>query len=59
MLRLSSQTVYKLIKDGDLSAVKVGNQWRFDPEHIRGWLAQHRFIPTDGSSNPKKEDHHG
>ncbi len=38
LLRLSHQTVYKLIQDGILIAVKIGNQWRFEKKKIEEWL---------------------
>ena len=37
-LRFSRKTVYKLLKKGDIPAVKIGNKWRFDKEVIDKWL---------------------
>ena len=33
-LKLSKITIYKLIKNGDLPAFRVGNSWRFDRDKI-------------------------
>jgi len=34
LLRVSPQTVYKLIAAKQLPAIRVGGTWRFDPERI-------------------------
>jgi len=39
LLRVSAQTLYKMLEQGEIPAVKVGSQWRFDREKIRAWLA--------------------
>jgi len=41
-LRLSKPTLYKLIKKGKLPASKVGHQWRFDKDELKGWLKRSR-----------------
>ena len=38
MLRLSRQTLYKMLKEGSIPAVKIGSQWRFEQEQVRTWL---------------------
>jgi excisionase family DNA binding protein len=40
LLRVSAQTLYKMLDNGEIPAVKVGSQWRFDRERIRDWLQQ-------------------
>lgn len=37
-LKLSSQTLYKMVRQGEIPGVKVGNQWRFDPSQVHAWL---------------------
>jgi len=37
-LRFTRKTIYKLLKRGDIPAVKIGNKWRFDRERIDKWL---------------------
>ena len=39
MLRVSSMTVYRLIKAGDLPAVRVGRSFRVLPADVDGYLA--------------------
>ncbi len=45
LLRLSPQTVYKMLDGGEIPAIKVGSQWRFDPKEIQTWLAGQRTEP--------------
>jgi excisionase family DNA binding protein len=47
MLRVSSQTLYKMLEQGEIPAVKIGSQWRFDREKIRVWLEGRADEPTD------------
>jgi len=37
-LRVTSRTIYRLIKAGDLPAVRVGRQWRFRQSDLDAWL---------------------
>jgi len=39
MLRVSSMTVYRLIKAGDLAAVRVGRSFRVRDTDVDGYLA--------------------
>ena len=39
-LRFTKKTIYKLLKQGSIPSVKIGNKWRFDKEKIDGWLHQ-------------------
>ena len=47
MLRLSQQTVYKLVNEGAIPAIRVGTQWRFDPAEVRAQLlgSRQRNVP--------------
>ena len=49
-LRLHEQTVYKMAKNGDIPAFKVGNRWRFIQDDIDAWLRARRDsgIPAGG-----------
>ena len=38
-LQLNLKTVYRLVKAGQLPAVRVGRQWRFRRRDIDAWLA--------------------
>jgi excisionase family DNA binding protein len=37
-LKVTSRTIYRLIKAGDLPAVRIGRQWRFRQSDLDAWL---------------------
>jgi excisionase family DNA binding protein len=37
-LRVHPSTIYKLVKNGELPAFRVGTDWRFNFETIDRWL---------------------
>jgi len=39
LMRVSTMTVYRLIKAGDLAAVRVGKSYRIRDEDVDGYLA--------------------
>lgn len=47
LLRVSAQTLYKMLEHGDIPAVKVGSQWRFDRDKIRAWIEERAADPSD------------
>ena len=49
MLRVSPQTLYKMLDRGSIPAVKVGSQWRFVRDEIRTWLATQGTDSEQGS----------
>ena len=44
-LAVTPQTVTNLIREGDLPGIKVGKQWRVDPDQFQRYL-QHGGTPT-------------
>lgn len=38
LLHLDRVTIYKMVKDGELPALRVGGQWRFSEEAVGVWL---------------------
>ncbi len=50
LLRLSPQTLYKMLEQGEIPAVKIGSQWRFDREQLRSWLESHG---ADADAHPQ------
>jgi len=40
-LRFTKKTIYKLLKQGSIPAIKIGNKWRFDKAVIDRWLHQY------------------
>jgi excisionase family DNA binding protein len=51
LLRVSAQTLYKMLDNGEIPAVKVGSQWRFDRDRIRDWLQQRSSEGSAGSDS--------
>jgi excisionase family DNA binding protein len=45
LLQLDRVTIYKMLKDGTLPALRVGGQWRFSAEAIDSWLKGQRGEP--------------
>lgn len=41
-LKITPRTIYRLIRDGELPAVRVGRQWRFRRSDLDAWLEQQR-----------------
>ena len=39
-LRVTEKTIYRLLKQGNIPAARVGRSWRFDKEAIDKWLYQ-------------------
>ena len=39
-LRFTRKTIYSLLKQGKIPAIKIGRKWRFDREIIDKWLRQ-------------------
>ncbi len=37
-IRVHKSTVYRMLKQNRIPAIKVGNQWRFKKERIDRWL---------------------
>jgi len=40
-LRFTRKTIYRLLKQGSIPAVKIGNKWRFDKTAIDRWIQQY------------------
>lgn len=38
ILRISNSTVYRLIHDLNLPAIKIGKMWRFEISQFENWL---------------------
>ena len=46
LLQLDRVTIYRMVKDGELPALRVGGQWRFSSEAIDAWLQSQRGEPA-------------
>jgi len=54
-LKLSSQTLYKMVRQGEIPGVKVGNQWRFDTAQVQTWLVEKNgTVAANGTSETAK-----
>lgn len=40
-MRVSTMTVYRLIKSGDLHAIRIGNRYRVRETDVHGYLDEH------------------
>jgi excisionase family DNA binding protein len=49
LLQLDRVTIYKMVKEGELPALRVGGQWRFSAEAVNAWLEQHDSDGHKGS----------
>ncbi len=45
LMRVSNMTVYRLIKSGELSAVRIGNRYRVRESDVHRYLDEH-YIPA-------------
>lgn len=46
LLRVSTQTIYNMIKDGRLNAIKIGREWRFMRKDIQSILTSNSAYQT-------------
>lgn len=61
-LKISKETVYKMAQRGDIPAIKVGTQWRFESSAVDVWLRSHsnqktaKHTPRAKKSNETSHD---
>lgn len=53
-LRLDRRTLYRLIKENRIPAIKVSGQWRFRKEQIDDWLENQQNLPRQDLLPKKK-----
>ena len=41
-LKVNPRTIYRLIKSGELPAVRIGRQWRFRQTDLDAWIDRQR-----------------
>ncbi|OVE82632.1 hypothetical protein BVY03_00545 [bacterium K02(2017)] len=46
-LKISPQTLYKMLERGELPAIKINNKWRFEKKKIQEWLHTQRLPKQD------------
>ncbi len=40
-LRMHEMTIYRMARQGEIPAYKVGNRWRFNRTRLGDWLREH------------------
>jgi len=45
-LKVTPRTIYRLIRTGELPAVRIGRQWRFRRGDLDEWLERQRHTMT-------------
>ncbi|MEW5956815.1 MAG: PocR ligand-binding domain-containing protein [Chloroflexota bacterium] len=55
LLQIDRTTVYRMLKDGRLAGVKVGNQWRFSRDRVEAILNRHEPPPLLPAPTPPTE----
>jgi excisionase family DNA binding protein len=53
-LRLHKSTIYRMVRDSQIPASKIGNQWRFRKDIIDSWLSN-KEISDISNDNGRKE----
>ncbi len=57
-LKISKETIYKMVKQSKLPATKIGNQWRFNKSLVDDWLlSSANFKQSDLQPNSYLEKH--
>ncbi|MBE7444804.1 MAG: helix-turn-helix domain-containing protein [Planctomycetia bacterium] len=54
-LKVSSRTIYKLVKEGSIPTFKIMNMWRFEQSQIDQWIQKKSEI-NNFNVNGGKED---
>ncbi len=54
LLHLDRVTIYKLVKDGELPARRVGGQWRFPESAVQSWLQDGTGTVATSRSMPRE-----
>jgi excisionase family DNA binding protein len=45
-LKITPRTIYRLIRSGELPAVRIGRQWRFRRTDLDAWVERQRPAPA-------------
>ncbi len=45
-LKTTPRTIYRLIRSGELPAVRIGRQWRFRRTDLDAWVERQRPFPA-------------
>ena len=50
-LKITPRTIYRLIRNGELPAVRIGRQWRFRRRDLDAWVERQRAVTSPSSVN--------
>jgi excisionase family DNA binding protein len=50
-LNTTPRTIYRLIRSGELPAVRIGRQWRFRRSDLDAWVERQRPVPAGTRHN--------
>jgi excisionase family DNA binding protein len=45
-LKITPRTIYRLIRSGELPAIRIGRQWRFRRGDLDRWLERQRALAS-------------
>ena len=45
-LKVNPRTIYRLIRSGELPAIRIGRQWRFRRSDLNDWLDRQRSLAS-------------
>jgi excisionase family DNA binding protein len=48
-LKITPRTIYRLIRSGELPAVRIGRQWRFRRPDLDRWLERRRAFSASSA----------
>ncbi len=51
-LRVSRQTIYRMLRRGDIPAFRIGGDWRFNIEDLGHWIERDSRAPKSGLRKP-------
>ena len=55
LLGVHENWVYDQAANGELPSYKIGGTRRFDPDELRGWIAEHREAEREPAGAPGKQ----
>ncbi len=55
LLRVSTQTLYKMLENAEIPAVRVGSQWRFDKDRVKEWISNQASQTTTRATGASED----
>ncbi|MCS7056930.1 MAG: PocR ligand-binding domain-containing protein [Thermoflexales bacterium] len=56
LLKVDRTTIYRMVEAGRLPAIRVGKQWRFEPEQVARWLHERATLATLEGRSPVADE---